>query len=185
MNTAFEIRNQLLGNNTDVFAAQKSNYNPNVYLYKCEICNYKPSLKTDIPLETHHIHFQSCANSLGHFKELGFHKNVEHNLVCLCRNCHTNVHNGMLNIKGYISTNAGVVLDFEKNEIVSLSTEPTKTIHKNSAKRKLSQTQLEIVQNIIKNNKNKNKKIIITELELNHAIKIDYKILSKIENNNY
>ena len=185
MNTAFEIRNQLIGNKIEVFPAQKSNYNSNIYLYKCEICNYKPVLKTDIPLETHHIHFQSCADSLGHFKDLGFHKNVEHNLVCLCRTCHNNVHNGILNIKGYIATNAGIVLDYEKNEISIKSSEPTKNVHKNNSKRKLSQTQIEIVKNIINSNKNKNKKNIITELELNHAIRIDYKILSKIENNNY
>ena len=70
MTAAFEIRNELLGKDTQVFAAQKSNYNSDVYLYKCAVCSYKPILDTDIPLETHHIHFQSCANSLGNFKEL-------------------------------------------------------------------------------------------------------------------
>jgi len=193
MNAAFEIRNELLGKDTQVFAAQKSNYNSDVYLYKCAVCSYKPILDTDIPLETHHIHFQSCADTLGNFKELGFHKNVEHNLVCLCRNCHTQVHNNLIHINGYITTSNGVVLDYIKNETAVSCDEPTKTIVKNMGRRKLDPQQIKIVQELLTSNQTKNsnhknllnKKLIITELNIKHGIHIDYKILSKIENNNY
>ena len=193
MNAAFEIRNELLGKDTQVFAATQSNYNSDVYLYKCAICAYKPIVDTDIPLETHHIHFQSCADSLGNFKELGFHKNVEHNLVCLCRNCHTQVHHNLIDIKGYISTSSGVVLDYIKNEIAVDCPQPTKSVVKNTGRRKLDPHQIKIVQELLTSNNNKNanhknilnKKLIITELNIKHGIYIDYKILSKIENNNY
>jgi DNA mismatch repair protein MutS len=193
MTAAFEIRNELLGKDTQVFPAQKSNYNSDVYLYKCAVCSYKPILDTDIPLETHHIHFQSCANSLGNFKELGFHKNVEHNLVCLCRNCHTQVHNNLIDIKGYITTSNGVVLDYIKNETAVSCDDPTKSIVKNTGRRKLDSQQIKIVKELLTSNQNKNsnhknllnKKLIITELNIKHGIHIDYKILSKIENNNY
>jgi DNA mismatch repair protein MutS len=193
MNDAFEIRNELLGKDTQVFAATHSNYNSDVYLYKCAICAYKPILNTDIPLETHHIHFQSCADSLGNFKQFGFHKNVEHNLVCLCRNCHTQVHNNLIDIKGYISTSSGIVLDYNKNEIPVECSQPTKSIVKNIGRRKLDPDQIKIVQDLLISNHNKNanhknilnKKLIITELNIKHGIQIDYKILSKIQNNTY
>ena len=150
----------------------------------------------DIPLETHHIHFQCCADSLGNFKELGFHKNVEHNLVCLCRTCHTQVHNNLIDIKGYITTSNGVVLDYIKNEIAVECEQPTKSIVKNLGRRKLDPQQIKIVQALLASNNldnsknfnnknNKNKKFIITELNIKYGIIIDYKILSKIENNNY
>jgi DNA mismatch repair protein MutS len=190
MNAAFDIRNELLGKDTQVFAAQQSNYNSDVYLFKCAVCSYKPTLDTDIPLETHHIHFQSCADNLGNFKQLGFHKNVEHNLVCLCRNCHTQVHNNLINIKGYIATSNGVVLDFVKNEIAVSCDQPTKSVVKNGQRRKLDEEQIKIVKdllaiNLSKNINNLNKKLILTELNMKHGIKIDYKILAKIENNVY
>lgn len=193
MSAAFEIRNELLGKDTQVFAATQSNYNSDMYLYKCAVCEYKPTLATDIPLETHHIHFQSCSNSLGNFKELGFHKNVEHNLVCLCRNCHTQVHNNLIDIKGYISTSNGVVLDYVKNETPTEPQQPTKSIVKNLARRKLDLQQIKIVQELLTSNNSKsaihknilNKKNILNELKLKHDIQIDYKILSKIENNSY
>ena len=191
MNAAFDIRNELLGKDTQVYPSQKSNYNSDVYLYKCEICSYKPIHNTDIPLETHHINFQCCADNLGNFKKLGFHKNVEHNLVCLCRNCHTQVHHNLIDIKGYITTGNGVVLDYVKNETSTASIEPSKSIIKSSCRRKLDTEQIKIVKMILSENSNKskinhlNKKLIITELNIKYGITIDYKILSKIENNNY
>jgi DNA mismatch repair protein MutS len=185
MDTAFQIRNELLGTNAEVFSAQQSNYNSNVYLVDCQICGYKPTHSTDIPLETHHIHFQSCASNTGHFKELGFHKNVEHNLVCLCRKCHTDVHSGLVNIKGYIATGNGVKLDFTKNEVVDLTPAPTKSLTKHIGRKKLTDNQVETIKSLSINGNYKNKKVLLLDLENIHNISIDYKLLSKIEKGEY
>ena len=87
----------------------------------------------------------------------------------------------------------GVVLDQIKKETAVSCDEPTKSIVKNTGRRKLDHQQIKIVQDLLTSNHNKNsnhknilnKKLIITELNMKHGIYIDYKILSKIENNNY
>jgi DNA mismatch repair protein MutS len=60
----------------------------------CQICHYIPVKENDKELETHHINFQKDADYLNFNKH--FHKNTKHNLVSLCRKCHTKVHNGEL-----------------------------------------------------------------------------------------
>lgn len=193
MNNAFQIRNELLGKDTLVYPSQKSNYNSDVYLYNCAICSYKPLYNNDMPLETHHINFQCCADDDGNFKELGFHKNIEHNLVSLCRKCHNKVHNNLIDIKGYVQTGNGIVLDFTNldNSIdYILQSIPSKTIVKNTGRKKLDSDQIKTVKTILsENSKNKinhlNKKLIISELNTKYGILIDYKILSKIESDKY
>jgi hypothetical protein len=109
----------------------------------------------------------------------------------LCRSCHIQVHQNIINIKGYITTGNGVILDYVKNETSTASIESSKSIIKSSCKRKLDTEQIKIVKMILSENSNKsktnhlNKKSIITELNTTYGITIDYKILSKIENNNY
>ena len=118
MNRAFEIRNSVLGNEASVFHGVVSNYNRSVINVACQLCGYRPLHDgKDIPLETHHIHFQCNADKDGNFKDLGFHKNAEHNLVALCRPCHQNVHRGNVEIHGYKATSEGAVLEAtEKKE---------------------------------------------------------------------
>lgn len=79
-------------------------YNREVYKDKCNICKEKA-------VEIHHIHEQKNADEDG-FINGKFHKNEKFNLVCLCAKCHDNVHNGVLDIKGYIQTSNGIVLDY-------------------------------------------------------------------------
>jgi DNA mismatch repair protein MutS len=174
MDCAFEIRNDLLGNELEVYHSTQSNYNKDIYLHKCSICEYKPILDTDIPLETHHIHFQSCSDSSGNFKELGFHKNVEHNLVVLCKKCHIDVHNNIYNINGYIQTSEGIKLDYT-TETVELP--PTQ---KYNNRKKLTPNQVIQVREFIQKNPKLNVKSLLSKLETELDLKIDYKIIKRI-----
>ena len=185
MDQAFRIRNKLLGNDIHIFSAKQSNYNPNVFLEKCEICNYKPILETDIPLETHHINFQCEADINGNFSDKGFHKNIEHNLVSLCRLCHQKVHNGYYELKGYQFTSLGSKLELvEKNEVKQNNI----SIKKNEQKKRLNSHQVSIVKSRLDQlplQKNMTKSMIIKDFENEFNIKLDYTILQKIENNIY
>ena len=75
----------------------RSRYNAKKILVKCESCGYRPENSRCIPLDTHHIEFQCNADAEG------FHgsqkKNVLHNLICLCKECHIKVHKGELVVK--------------------------------------------------------------------------------------
>jgi hypothetical protein len=200
MDTAFSIRNTLLGNETRVFPAIQSHYNPDVFLVSCKQCGYRPILETDIPLETHHIHFQCNADENGNFSNLGFHKNVAHNLVSLCRKCHQLVHSGDIIIDGYISTGIGPVLQTKKveNHIdqtgtktetgigngTITETEPKPKI-KIKPETKLSRTneQIELIRTFFSNcQKNISKKVRMEELFKIHGIRIHYAELSRILN---
>ena len=60
--------------------------------------------------DTHHINFQCDADSNGFFKH--YHKNIEHNLVILCKKCHLKVHNNEIQINGYKDTSDGFKIRF-------------------------------------------------------------------------
>ncbi len=112
LDTAFEIRHELMHTIGDFTTRiKKSNYNNNKILSKCEICGYKPTKNTDIPLDTHHIKFQCTANDKNFIDH--YHKNAKFNLVCLCKACHISVHNGSIIIEGYKQTTNGLILDFK------------------------------------------------------------------------
>lgn len=108
MSSAFQIRNDLMNRKNTMINLQKSNYNKQKISAMCEICKYIPVKESDKELETHHINFQKDADDLNFNKH--FHKNSKHNLVSLCRKCHTKVHNGELTINGYIMTSDGIKL---------------------------------------------------------------------------
>jgi DNA mismatch repair protein MutS len=184
MDQAFRIRNKLLGSDIHIFNAKQSNYNPNVFLEKCEICNYKPIIETDIPLETHHINFQCHADKNGNFADKGFHKDIEHNLVSLCKHCHQKVHNGLFELKGYQFTSNGLKLQIEaKNDI-----KHPIMYNKKLDKKRLTAEQLSIVKSRLEQlplQKNMTKSMIIKDVENEFQIKLDYTILQKIENNIY
>lgn len=108
---AFDIRDTLVNESSKLnVAPRKSRYNKEKRLDACEICNYRPMKKTDLPLDTHHIKFQRTAdknNFTGHY-----HKNSKFNLVCLCKQCHNAVHEDLIQIQGYKQTTDGIKLEY-------------------------------------------------------------------------
>jgi DNA mismatch repair protein MutS len=80
---AIKIKNKLLKISDTLIPDKKSRYNSQVYVYKCENCG-----KTDVPLDTHHIHHQEdCEN--GFVKDKPYiKKNQKSNLRVLCKECH-------------------------------------------------------------------------------------------------
>ena len=103
MNLASEIKKDIF-ELPDLLNDKISNYNSNLYMDKCEICNHKPK-KSEIPLETHHIVFQK--DFYNGYNENKFHlkKNHKSNLVVLCRDCHDKIDRNKIIIRGWIDGN--------------------------------------------------------------------------------
>ena len=110
---AFEIRNDILGNKTEVVSKKKSNYNKKKIMTSCQVCGYKPKDKKSIPLECHHINEQQNTDERGFVNDKHFHKNELYNLVCLCKSCHQKIDTGELIIRGYKQSVSGLFLDWE------------------------------------------------------------------------
>jgi DNA mismatch repair protein MutS len=111
-----DIKNEYFNNHLLV-KSKHSNYNNNLYMDSCSICNYKPKTN-EIPLETHHIIFQKdfknnnirigIAEQKQHIK-----MNQLSNLVVLCYKCHDKIDNGSLNIQGWQDTSLGNKLIYQ------------------------------------------------------------------------
>ena len=124
----------------------------------CEICDAKAE-------DTHHIEEQNMANSKGLINY--YHKNIKDNLVVLCKKCHDNVHNGNLNIKGWLFTSEGKKLDYEYQE-------------QNKCKKKFDTEQIKYILEL----KDYKQNIAIQMLKENN-ISISKTTLRKIWNNQY
>jgi DNA mismatch repair protein MutS len=112
INQAFKIRNDITGNQNTILKSKKSNYNKKKITSHCEICNYTPPNKNQIPLDTHHINEQKDADYNGFFENKSFHKNEKFNLVTLCKPCHKKIDTGELVVTGYKQSISGVFLDY-------------------------------------------------------------------------
>ncbi len=97
------IKKELQGINNSIINTKKSNYNADIFIDVCEIC------KINEGKEIHHINYQINADKDGNFSN--FHKNDNHNLVCICENCHKKEHNGEIGIIGYKQTSEGKKLE--------------------------------------------------------------------------
>lgn len=105
LDTANTIRKQIMNQADHIVNLKPSNYNANVYQDMCQLCG--------APREhIHHIKFQSSADKNKMIDEISAHKNIEHNQVALCEDCHHKVHEGKINIKGYLMTSNGRELDY-------------------------------------------------------------------------
>jgi DNA mismatch repair protein MutS len=103
---ANSIRKRLLNIDSQVLSTRKSHFNNNIYIDKCAVCSVNAE-------EVHHINFQCNADERGMIKH--YHKNIEANLVPLCKKCHNDVHHSKkLIIKGYLLSNEGITLDYIK-----------------------------------------------------------------------
>ena len=107
MNMAFNIRNNYSQKKESI--PMYSKYNSNILKDKCQICNSMDSI------DIHHIHEQHDADTRGNFDS--FHKNDDHNLVKLCKNCHNAVHHNKIVISGYKSTTSGRELQYHFNKV--------------------------------------------------------------------
>ena len=88
-------------------ATHPSRYNRKLWTEECAICHYRPLSNKHIPLDTHHIREQRCANHHTGLIEHRFHKNERHNLVTLCKQCHRKIDTKELIIEGYVHTSEG------------------------------------------------------------------------------
>lgn len=106
---AYRIRNDLLKEPDKIVNTQKSRYNSDIYVDHCAICKktYKQT-----QLDVHHINFQSNCDENGLYKHIP--KNMACNLVVLCKEHHTEVHQNKIKIKGYKYTSDGRELEFLK-----------------------------------------------------------------------
>ena len=162
---ATKIRNTILNQDTLLLNSKVSNYNSKLYIDNCSICGINGET---YPLDTHHIKEQYT------FDKDDFNKDKLSNLIILCKEHHDLVHNGNLEIKGYIDTANGKKLDYKFCEKKCVN------------KKKYNETHIQLIKKIafdFKDNK-QYMKTIITELK-KHDINISAKTITKICNNEY
>ena len=127
---AKKIQNKLENNTSE---SKLSQYNNNVFMDFCKICNSKENL------ETHHIKDQQFSDKNKMIEH--HHQNIKHNLVQLCKHCHLKVTHGEIIVSGWKETSRGKKLDW-------------KTVEKKlNLKKKFNKNDIEIMKNI--NNKYK------------------------------
>lgn len=111
INETINIKNEILENSntmnirTNLTSSKKSNYNNDMYVDECHVCN------SNVKLETHHILMQKD------FDKNGVNKTKKHitkdskaNLIVLCSSCHDDVHSGKLTINSKIKSTRGYSL---------------------------------------------------------------------------
>lgn len=103
---AYNIRNEIIAK-PKLLSTKKSKYNTNIFVDSCEIC------KSTSNLDVHHIEHQSTINAQKG-KKTHKTKNDKSNLVTLCKVCHNDHHKGKLEIKGWMQSSNGVILDYVK-----------------------------------------------------------------------
>jgi len=107
INVANKIKNDLIKRNTDLIGEKKSRYNSEIYVYECNLCGKKNTKGYVNELETHHInHQKDCENGFVK-KKPHLQKNTKANLIVVCQGCHDKIHNGELNVEGYMMTSKG------------------------------------------------------------------------------
>ncbi len=159
---AKKIQNKLENKETDTKLSQ---YNSNVYMDSCKVCNSKENL------ETHHIKDQQYSDDNKMIEH--HHQNVKHNLVQLCKDCHLKVTHGKMIITGWKETSRGKKLDWKLLD------------KKINIKKKFNDEDIQKIKEIYKINEKLPKKDLIKIYELNHNIKISQSTLKKIIDNKY
>ena len=106
LNVANEIRKRLSDDYTKIERLTHKNsskYNSNLYTSTCIICGRACD-------EVHHIVEQSKANSDGFIGHINV--NHKYNLIPLCKLHHKMVHDGSININGFVTTSKGLELHY-------------------------------------------------------------------------
>jgi DNA mismatch repair protein MutS len=113
MNLASIIKKELF-ELPDLINDKTSNYNKNLYMDICQICNHQPK-KNEIPLETHHIVFQKDFSNGINSDKYHLKKNHKSNLVVLCHKCHDKIDKNEIIVNGWLDTNINNKLDYYIN----------------------------------------------------------------------
>jgi hypothetical protein len=103
----------------------------------------------------------------------GHHKNVKHNLVPLCKECHLRVTNGEISMDGWKTTNQGKILIWKEcsKKIVT--------------KKKFSEEDIKKIVELRSEYGKLSQKDFIKKLELDDNIKISVGTLKKMIDNKY
>jgi DNA mismatch repair protein MutS len=121
INLAQSIKNELLQQPNTILNTKQSRYNSDIYVDHCAVCGDRKNISGYF--ETHHINHQKDCNEFGFVKNKGkkhIKKNDKCNLVPLCEKCHDDVHDGKINISGYIETSSGKKLNVEKIDLIDI-----------------------------------------------------------------
>ena len=84
---------------------RKSKYNNNLYVTRCVICG-RPAE------DVHHIKEQQNADKKGFIGH--FHKDHQYNLIPLCKQHHKEIHEGKLNVSGFVMSSKGLELHYKE-----------------------------------------------------------------------
>ena len=159
---AKNIQNKLENN---IIVGKKSQYNKQVFMDECKICSNKEGL------ETHHIKDQQYADKDNMIDN--HHKNINHNLVPLCKCCHLKVTNHELIINGWKETTKGRILDWETPEL------------KYSSKKKFSEKDVKDIKSLRSENTGLSQKDFLKKIEIENNIKCSISTLKKMLDNEY
>jgi DNA mismatch repair protein MutS len=168
MELASEFRREMSGSSKYLYDGRESKYNTNKMVDLCEVCK-KPAE------DTHHIDFQCNADINGMIGHR--HKNVESNLVAVCKKCHEEVHHGNLEIKGYIATSEGIVLNYKRKH------DKKQEIRK--SRKKLSEQDVKIVKKYLQNYNNLSRRLLREKINQNENIVVSERIIGKIAHGVY
>jgi DNA mismatch repair protein MutS len=108
INRAMKIRSNYDEEVGSLTNCKPSTYNSKVYVDQCRVCAAVKNLVVHHIVAQREFDENSC---------IPYRKNIEHNLVVLCEDCHHRVHNSKtLVINGYIQTSQGLVLDHSESD---------------------------------------------------------------------
>ena len=169
INLANSIRQEVLEIDEKIILKKTSIYNNSIVMDKCRICKVKNAT------ETHHIKPQKIADKNNMIDN--HHKNIEHNLIPLCHECHQSVENGDLEITGYYQTTLGREVKFKKISDDEASIKKKK-------KKKYNDDQIKVIFSY-KTPDFKNISLTKKLLEKNNSISVSTTIIKKIWNNTY
>ena len=155
---AKNIQNKL--ENNPIHNTKLSQYNPNVFMDECKICHKKDSL------ETHHIEDQQYADDNNMIKH--HHKNIQHNLVPLCKGCHLKVTNKEIIVKGWKETTRGKVLQWSQVK------------QKKCSRKKFDEKEVNIIKDLYNKYDTLSQKDFLKKIDIDHGIKISSYTLKKI-----
>ena len=155
---AKNIQNKL--ENNPIHNTKLSQYNPNVFMDECKICHKKDSL------ETHHIEDQQYADDNNMIKH--HHKNIQHNLVPLCKSCHLKVTNKEIIVKGWKETTRGKVLQWSQVK------------QKKCSRKKFDEKEVNIIKDLYNKYDTLSQKDFLKKIDIDHGIKISSYTLKKI-----